>query len=213
MGIDCIPIDELGRASEFIHGCEQFGMGQRFALDDYCPASKILKPPKCRHAPPPNLNWPSLGPIARTEFWRWPHVSTVLRAQSYNSSALWLNGNSVTVVVWMKGAHLDATFPTAYWFAFVASSELRGRALRIVRLDSGRPGEGGALIMSRKVLVALTFALTAGLGMSSVFSQTPPNTTQLQPAKNLGFGRPDKRMLYVAGGGTPLRIPIQGRAK
>ena len=36
--------------------------------------------------------------------------------------------------------------------------------------------------MKRQALVALTVALAAGLGMSSVFSQTPPNTTQLQPA-------------------------------
>jgi hypothetical protein len=39
--------------------------------------------------------------------------------------------------------------------------------------------------MSRQVLVALTFALAAGLGMSSGFSQTPPNTTQLQPAPHI----------------------------
>jgi len=36
--------------------------------------------------------------------------------------------------------------------------------------------------------------------------------------QNLGFGGPDKRILYVAGGGTLLRIPMltrgfMGRAK
>jgi hypothetical protein len=39
--------------------------------------------------------------------------------------------------------------------------------------------------MTRRALVILTFALAAGLGTSSVFSQTPPNTTQLQPAPDI----------------------------
>jgi gluconolactonase len=39
--------------------------------------------------------------------------------------------------------------------------------------------------MSRQVLVALTVALAAALSVSSVFSQTPPNTTQLQPAPDI----------------------------
>ncbi len=39
--------------------------------------------------------------------------------------------------------------------------------------------------MSRKLLVALSFALVAALSPSSVLSQTPPNTTQLQPAPDI----------------------------
>jgi len=44
---------------------------------------------------------------------------------------------------------------------------------------------GGAFAMTRPALITLTFALAAGLGTSSVFSQTPPNTTQLQPAPDI----------------------------
>ena len=55
--------------------------------------------------------------------------------------------------------------------------------------------------MTRQALVALTVALAAGLGMSSVFAQTPPNTTQLQPA-------PD--MPGIIKGGTMPEVVIQG---
>ena len=55
--------------------------------------------------------------------------------------------------------------------------------------------------MTRQVLVALTFALAAGLGMSSVFPQTPPNTTQLQPAPDIPG---------VIKGGTMPEVVIQG---
>jgi hypothetical protein len=39
--------------------------------------------------------------------------------------------------------------------------------------------------MIRQALITLTFVLATGLGISSVFSQTPPNTTQLQPAPDI----------------------------
>jgi hypothetical protein len=52
MAIDCIAVDELGRAPEFVDGCEQSSMCQRFSLDNDYPPSE-LQPPKCRHAPPP----------------------------------------------------------------------------------------------------------------------------------------------------------------
>jgi gluconolactonase len=52
-----------------------------------------------------------------------------------------------------------------------------------------------------QVLVALTFALAAGLGMSPVFSQTPPNTTQLQPAPDIPG---------VIKGGTMPEVVIKG---
>jgi gluconolactonase len=55
--------------------------------------------------------------------------------------------------------------------------------------------------MSRQVLVAWTFALAAGLGMSSVFSQTPPNTTQLQSAPDIPG---------VIKGGTMPEVVIKG---
>jgi hypothetical protein len=55
--------------------------------------------------------------------------------------------------------------------------------------------------MTRQALVALTVALAAGLGMSSVFSQTPPNTTQLQPAPDIPG---------VIKGGTMPEVVIQG---
>ncbi len=55
--------------------------------------------------------------------------------------------------------------------------------------------------MSRQALVALTFALAAGLGMSSVFSQTPPNTAQLQPAPDIPG---------VIKGGTMPEVVIEG---
>ena len=38
MAIDCIAVDELGRAPEFVDGCEQSSMCQRFSLDDHYPA-------------------------------------------------------------------------------------------------------------------------------------------------------------------------------
>jgi hypothetical protein len=48
---------------------------------------------------------------------------------------------------------------------------------------------GGAFAMTRRALVIFTVAVAAGLGTS----QTPPNTTQLQPAPDQGkpFGRPN----------------------
>src|SRR5260221_6533382 len=55
--------------------------------------------------------------------------------------------------------------------------------------------------MSRQVLVALTFVLAVGLGTSSVFSQTPPNTTQLQPAPDIPG---------VIKGGTTPEVVIKG---
>jgi gluconolactonase len=55
--------------------------------------------------------------------------------------------------------------------------------------------------MSRKVLFALTFALAAGLSMSCAFSQTPPNTTQLQPAPDIPG---------VIKGGTMPEVVIKG---
>jgi sugar lactone lactonase YvrE len=55
--------------------------------------------------------------------------------------------------------------------------------------------------MSRQVLVAWTFALAAALGMSPVFSQTPPNTTQLQPAPDIPC---------VIKGGTMPEVVIKG---
>src|SRR6266853_1274638 len=57
--------------------------------------------------------------------------------------------------------------------------------------------------MTRQALVALTVALAAVLGMSSVFShnQTPPNTTQLQPAPDIPG---------VIKGGTMPEVVIQG---
>jgi gluconolactonase len=39
--------------------------------------------------------------------------------------------------------------------------------------------------MIRQALVTLTLALAGGLGVSSVFAQTPPNTVQLQPAPDI----------------------------
>src|ERR1700748_1524543 len=51
------------------------------------------------------------------------------------------------------------------------------------------------------VLATLTFALAAGLGMSPVFSQTPPNTTQLQPAPDIPG---------VIKGGTMPEVVIKG---
>jgi hypothetical protein len=47
----------------------------------------------------------------------------------------------------------------------------------------------------------LTFALAAGLGMSSVFAQTPPNTAQLQPAPDIPS---------VIKGGTMPEVVIKG---
>ena len=55
--------------------------------------------------------------------------------------------------------------------------------------------------MSRHVLVAWTFALTAGLGMASAFAQTPPNTAQLQPAPDIPG---------VIKGGTMPEVVIKG---
>ncbi len=55
--------------------------------------------------------------------------------------------------------------------------------------------------MSRHVLVAWTFALAAGLGISSAVSQTPPNTTQLQPAPDIPG---------VIKGGTMPEVVIKG---
>ena len=55
--------------------------------------------------------------------------------------------------------------------------------------------------MIRQALVTLTFALAAGLGTSSVFSQTPPNTTQLQPAPDIPG---------VIKGGTMPEVVIKG---
>jgi hypothetical protein len=55
--------------------------------------------------------------------------------------------------------------------------------------------------MTRQTLVAFTLALAAGLGTSSVFSQTPPNTTQLQPAPDIAG---------VIKGGTMPEVVIKG---
>ena len=55
--------------------------------------------------------------------------------------------------------------------------------------------------MSRQVLVAWTFVLAAGLGMSSAFAQTPPNTTQLQPTPDIPG---------VIKGGTMPEVVIKG---
>ena len=55
--------------------------------------------------------------------------------------------------------------------------------------------------MIRRALITLTFALAAGLGTSSVFSQTPPNTTQLQPAPDIPG---------VIKGGTMPEVVIMG---
>jgi hypothetical protein len=60
---------------------------------------------------------------------------------------------------------------------------------------------GGAFAMTRRALVILTFALAAGLGTSSVFTQTPPNTTQLQPAPDIPS---------VIKGGTMPEVLIKG---
>jgi hypothetical protein len=62
--------------------------------------------------------------------------------------------------------------------------------------------------MTRRALAILTFALAAGLGTSSVFSQTPPNTTQLQPASDIP--RVIKFLLffrYVPHLGTRWKLP------
>jgi hypothetical protein len=55
--------------------------------------------------------------------------------------------------------------------------------------------------MVRQVLATLTFALAAGLDVSSGFSQTPPNTTQLQPAPDIPG---------VIKGGTMAVVVIKG---
>jgi hypothetical protein len=47
----------------------------------------------------------------------------------------------------------------------------------------------------------MAFALAAALSMSSVFSQTPPNTTQLQPAPDISG---------VIKGGTMPEVVIKG---
>jgi sugar lactone lactonase YvrE len=60
-------------------------------------------------------------------------------------------------------------------------------------------GETPAMI--RRALMTLIFALATGLGISPAFSQTPPNTTQLQPAP------------YIPGvikGGTMPEVVIKG---
>ena len=93
MAIDCIAVDELGRAPEFVDGCEQSSMCQRFSLDDHYPASDKLQPPKCRHAPPPNhvlhdlmrRSDEILAPVAPF------HTHCELRR---NFSTPWRNGNS-----------------------------------------------------------------------------------------------------------------------
>src|SRR5215475_11518758 len=55
--------------------------------------------------------------------------------------------------------------------------------------------------MSHQVLAALTFAMAAGLGMSPVFAQTPPNSAQLQPAPDIPG---------VIKGGTMPEVVIKG---
>jgi hypothetical protein len=55
--------------------------------------------------------------------------------------------------------------------------------------------------MTRQALVILTFVLAAGLGTSSVISQTPPNSTQLQPAPDIPG---------VIKGGTMPEVVIKG---
>ncbi len=55
--------------------------------------------------------------------------------------------------------------------------------------------------MIRKALVTLTLALAAGLGVSSVVAQSPPNTVQLQPAPDIAG---------VIAGGTMPEVVIKG---
>ena len=55
--------------------------------------------------------------------------------------------------------------------------------------------------MIRQALVTLTLALAAGLGVSSVLAQTPPNTVQLQPAPDIPG---------VIKGGTMPEVVIKG---
>ena len=55
--------------------------------------------------------------------------------------------------------------------------------------------------MMRQALMTLTFALATGLGMSPAFSQTPPNTNQLQPAPDIPG---------VIKGGTMPEVVIKG---
>jgi len=55
--------------------------------------------------------------------------------------------------------------------------------------------------MIRRVLVTLTLALAAGLGVSSVVAQTPPNTVQLQPSPDIPG---------VIKGGTMPEVVIKG---
>ena len=55
---------------------------------------------------------------------------------------------------------------------------------RVTRAQSF-PSHGEVFPMIRQGLTTLIFALATGLGISSAFSQTPPNTTQLQPAPDI----------------------------
>src|ERR1700761_6657504 len=55
--------------------------------------------------------------------------------------------------------------------------------------------------MIRQAIVNLTFALAAGLCVSSVSAQTPPNTAQLQPAPDIPG---------VIKGGTMPEVVIKG---
>ena len=55
--------------------------------------------------------------------------------------------------------------------------------------------------MIRQALVKLTLVLAAGLGVSSVLAQTPPNTVQLQPAPDIPG---------VIAGGTMPQVVLKG---
>src|SRR5258706_14452051 len=63
--------------------------------------------------------------------------------------------------------------------------DARAGALSVVRRVAVVSNSGEAFAMTRQALVAFILARAAGLGTSSVFSQTPPNTTQLQPAPDI----------------------------
>jgi hypothetical protein len=79
--------------------------------------------------------------------------------------------------------------------------DARAGALSVVRCVAIVSITGEAFAMTRQALVAFTLALAAGLGTSSVFSQTPPNTTQHQPAPDIAG---------VIKGGTMPEVVIKG---
>ncbi len=79
--------------------------------------------------------------------------------------------------------------------------DARAGALSVIRRVAVVSISGEAFAMTRQALVAFILALAAGLGTSSVFSQTPPNTTQLQPAPDIAG---------VIKGGTMPEVVIKG---